>query len=412
MANFLQNVATYQRSSLALMVNSACVIKIANTEFKDFQNKTANLGDTVTFDRPPRMRAESGLVVNFQDAKQEVETLTVDQAENVSYSFTAQERLFNADQYMDKFGKSAVAELAAEVESNVLLNCETNVYRYYGDGVTDISNFGQLATALAFFRNFGAAKDNTVGVLPNTTVPGIVNSGLNQFATNRNNELANSWELGSFSRCEWYESNLLPVHTAGTEGNQGSTLTVVSVTTNADGAVTAITFSGTNAANDADSVKQYDSFQFRDGVAGFENMRFLTWIGHKVSESPVQFSATADAASTAGSQVTVSVNPPLQAAIGGDQNINQQIQAGMQVNVLPTHRCGLIMSGRPLFLAMPMLPDTEPFPSHSETDPETGVSMRIYGGTKLGENLSGMISDCIWGSHLVDHMAMKIAVPV
>ena len=313
---------------------------------------------------------------------------------------------------MDVFGKSAAAELAAEVESNVALNCETAPFRFYGDGITDITNFGQLATALAQFRNYGAARDNTCGILPNTAVPAITNSGLNQFAPERNNALANSWELGSFSRCDWYESNLLPIHEAGTEGEAASTLTVVSVATNADGAVTSITFSGTGAAGDADSVKQYDRFYFLDGVAGFNNMRFLTHIGHKPSDNSVQFMATADAASTGGSQVTVSVTPPLQANIGQDQNINQQIQAGMQCKVLPTHRAGLIMSGKPLFLAMPMLPDTEPFPSHSEVDPESGCSMRIYGGTKLGENLSGTVSDVIWGSRLVPEYSMALIFKV
>jgi hypothetical protein len=60
--------------------------------------------------------------------------------------------------------------------------------------------------------------------------------------------------------------------------------------------------------------------------------------------------AIAQAASTAGSQVTVSVYPPLQAAAGNTQNLNQPIVAGMEVMVLPSHRAGMITSGDPLFL--------------------------------------------------------------
>ena len=69
-------------------------------------------------------------------------------------------------------------------------------------------------------------------------------------------------------------------------------------------------------------------------------MRYLTFIGHKVSANPVQFRATANAGSTAGSQVTVNVYPPLKASAGKDQNINNEIAAGMQVSVLPSHRAG------------------------------------------------------------------------
>jgi hypothetical protein len=221
-----------------------------------------------------------------------------------------------------------------------------------------------------------------------------------------------SWEVGRFSNCDWYQSNLLPIHEAGTEGVQASTLTVVSTTLDADGAVTAITFSGCNAASDADSVKQYDKFQFSDGVAGQPDMRFRTFVGHEVSASPVQFRATADAASTGASQVTVSIYPALQANAGKDQNINNAIVAGMQCTVLPDHRCGLITSGNPLYLAMPRLPEEVPFPTANEVDPDTGVSMRMYYGSLFGQNERGMIHDCIWGSTLVDEYAMMIAFPV
>ena len=89
---------------------------------------------------------------------------------------------------------------------------------------------------------------------------------------------------------------------------------------------------------------------FSDGVSGQPDLRFLTFIGHKLSQSPVQFAATADAASTGGSQVTVNITPPLQVNSGQDQNINNAIVAGMQVTVLPNHRCGLIYSGDPIVL--------------------------------------------------------------
>lgn len=270
----------------------------------------------------------------------------------------------------------------------------------------------QLASALAFFRNFGAAKDNTKGYLSDLTFPGIINSGLNQFTLDRGNREANSWEIGRFSNCEWYQSNLLKTHLAGTEGNAGTTLTVVSVVTNADGGVIQITFSGTSAASDANSVKAYDKFQFSDGVAGFTNLRFLTFIGHRLSQCPVQFRATADAASTAGSQVTVNIFPALQATSGKTQNINTPIVAGMQVTVLPDHRCGLIMSGNPLFLAMPKLPDEDPYKTSVAQDPDSGASIRMYYGSQFGQNQRGIVHDIIWGKTLVDEYSMMVALPM
>lgn len=410
--NVLQSVQTYQMSGLAYLQNSCCFVNTANTKFKDFEKIEAQLGTTVTFDLPPRFTTNSTLVATFQNSQQRVQSLTIDQSANVSYAFSATEFILQVKDYMERFGKSAIAELGAKIEANIANLCVTAPYRFYGNGVTAINSYSQLASALALFRNFGAAKDKVKGYLSDTITPGIVNSGLSQFALNRNNETAMSWELGEFSRCNWYESNLLPVHIAGTEGITGSVLTVVSTTTNAAGAVTAITFSGTNAASDASSVLLNDKFQFSDGVAGKTNMRFMTFIGHQQSDSPVQFRATANAASTAGNQVTVSVYPPLQATAGADQNINQAITAGMKCTVLPSHRAGLITAGDPLFLAMPRLPEEVPFPTANKSDPETGVSVRQYYGSLFGQDQRGMIHDAIWGSTLVPEYAMSIIIPL
>jgi hypothetical protein len=338
--------------------------------------------------------------------------LVCDQSVSTSYTFTSQQFIFNVEEYMGRFGKAAVQEIGAQIEANVAQNCVTNTYRFFGDGVNPINSYTQLANALALYRNYGSANGRAKAYIGDTVVPNIVGTGLSQFAMDRNNKIANSWELGEFSNCDWYQSNLLPIHIAGTEGQQGSTLTVVSTTLDATGAVTAITFSGTHAANDANSVAQYDKFQFNDGVAGYTNLRYRTFIGHKVSANPVQFQATAAAASTNGSQVTVNIFPALQASQTNAQNLNTQILPGMQVSVLPSHRSGLITAGDPLFLAMPRLPDQVPFPTGNENDPETGVSMRMYYGNLFGQNQMGMIHDAIWGSTLVPEYSMALVFPL
>jgi hypothetical protein len=412
MSNILQTVKTYNESGLALLLNSNAMISNANMKFKNFDKMEKNLGDAVEFDLPPRFTTTNSLVASFQSAEQRVQTLTVDKEVSTAYEFSAQQFIFNVEDYMSKFGKSAIAEIGTKIEADTFSLAETNTFRFYGDGVTDISSYLQLANALAFFRNFGAAKSNTKGFLSDLTFPGIVNSGLNQFVPGKNEREMMSWEVGNFSNAEWFQSNLLKTHTAGSEGVQGSTLTVVSVTKNSSGGVTSIVFSGTNGASDADSVKAYDKFQFSDGVSGQTNMRFRTFIGHEISQSPVQFAATADAASTGASQVTVSINPPLQATAGKDQNINVEIVAGMQVTVLPSHRCGLIMAGDPLYLAMPQLPEEVPFPTSTAQDPSSGCSIRQYYGSLFGQNQRGMIHDAIWGNTLVDEYAMMVALPL
>jgi hypothetical protein len=419
--NLLQQVQTYNESNLALLLNLYAFISISNKKFQRFNDDIPkNLGSTVTFDLPPRFNTVNSLVIAFQSADQRVKSLTVDQQASTAYSFTAQDFIFNVRDYMDVFGRSAVAELGAKVEANVAQLAETSTFRFYGDGVTPINTYLQLANALAFFRNFGAAKDNTKGILSDLAYPPIINSGLNQFTLERGNREANSWEIGRFSNAEWYQSNLLPTHVAGTYGNTGAVLTVTGFQVNADGAVWQITFSSSIASlSDAAAVLQYDSFQFNDGVSGQPNIRFTTFIGHEPSQSPVQFAAAATAASDGAGNVIVNLTTPLlaggnpnQSPQGQEMGITSPIQIGMQVTVLPTHRCGLIMSGNPLFLAMPKLPDEVPFPTSAMTDPASGASLRQYYGSLFGQNQRGMVHDVIWGSCLVSEYAMKVALPM
>jgi hypothetical protein len=407
--NILQQVQTYQLSNLAYLQNLNCFVATANTRFKNFEKMTANLGDTVTFDLPPRFTVAQSLVATFQSADQRVETLTVDQAINVSYAFTAQQFIFNVEDYMEKFGKSAVMEMSAYIEANIASVCVEAPYRFYGDGITPINSYGQLAAALAMFRNYGAAKDNTKFYLSDIAQSAIVNTGLNQFVPRRNDEAAMSWDVGNFDRAEFYVSNLLPVHTAGTIGEDGTVLTVVSVVKNADDAVIQIVFSG--AGTDADAIKEFDKGQFNDGVSGQPNLRYLTFIGHEVSSNPVQFKVTANAASSGGN-VTVDVYPPLKASAGANRNLNFAIAAGMQVTFLPSHRGGVITAGNPLFLGMPMLPEEVPFPTGNEVDPDTGVSLRMYYGSLFGQNQRGMIHDAIWGKRLVPEYSMEVVFPL
>ena len=110
---------------------------------------------------------------------------------------------------METFGRSAIAELGAKVEADIASVAETSTYRFFGDGVTSINSYLQLANALAFHRNFGSAKEFTKGYLSDLAYPPIVNSGLNQFTLDRGNREAMSWEIGKFSNCDWYQSNLL-----------------------------------------------------------------------------------------------------------------------------------------------------------------------------------------------------------
>jgi hypothetical protein len=429
--NILQQVQTYQRSGLALLQNLCCHIATANTKFKDFDKIQANLGSVVTFDLPPRFTTTASLVASFQPAVQRVQTLSCDQANNTSFSVTSQQRIFNLEKgeedYMRVFGKSAIAELAALVEGNIALNWASGVtsqldgttntfsgpYRFFGNGSVAITSYQQLSQAIMYFKNYGAVSEGIKVYLPDTVVPSVVGSGLNQFVPHRNDEIAMSWEIGDFGtpRVDYYQSNLLPLHVSGDTGVNAQTLTVVSTNDPTGQNVTQITVSGATAS-DANAVFSGDLFEFADGVTGQPNMRYLTFIGHFPSANPVQFRATANAAANAAGNVTINIFPPLNWAGGQNQNLNNPIAVGMQIFGLPSHRCGGILGGDAFYLAMPQLPEQDPFATASEYDETTGASLRLTYGSLFGQNQTGMVYDETHGSVIVPEYSMRYVIPL
>jgi hypothetical protein len=271
--NILQTVQTYQRSSLGLLLNLCCFVSTANTKFKDFDKIQANLGSSVTFDLPPRANTVAGLVAAFQPAVQRVQNLVCDQAANSSFAVTAQQRIFNLEKgeedYMRVFGKSFIAELANQIEANLALNTVSGVvsqldgttdtfsgpYRFFGDGSTPLTSYNQLAQMIMLFKNYGSVAEGLKVYLPDTVIPSIVGTGLNQFAPERNNDISMSWEVGEFGtpRVMYYQSNLLPIHVSGNVGVNGSTLTLVSTNDPTGNDVTQLTFSGATE-NDANAI--------------------------------------------------------------------------------------------------------------------------------------------------------------
>jgi len=435
--NVLQTVQRYMKAELAWLLNSFYGIRESNKKFRNFENEVGNLGDSITFDTTPRFITYNGLVITQQPSVQRLQTLACTQAFNVSSGYTDQQFIFNVQDYMDRFGKAAMLELGTKVEADILKNFVSGVrvndpqnanfgalqvnsgpFRFYGDGVTQINSYTQLAQMIANFDDFGSAKDKKQCVLPVTSIPAIIGTGLNQFAVNRNNDTAMSWELGTFANTEFFTSNLLPVHVAGTIGDTAAPnniMTVVSTNDPTGANVTQITFTEPTAGTDANAIKAGDLFQFNDGVAGQPNMRFLSFIGHEPTNQPVQFRAIADAATVAGS-VTVSIQTinsvGLVWAQNQNQNLNNAIAAGMTVTPVPSHKAGCMQSGNQFYLAMPRLPDESPFTTVQMQDADSGAAIRHYFGSQFGMNNRAYVRDEIHGSTLVAENSMRVLFPL
>lgn len=416
--NNLVQVQTYQKASLAPLLNQFVFIETSNKKFKNFENLTANLGDTVTFDLTPRYITVDGLIAQTQPSTQRVQTLTVDKSKNVAFDFTSQQFIFNVKDYMDRFGMGAVLELGSVIEADMAQTILDNTYRFYGYGINPIDSAGELAKASAYFYDYGASSISPRGYLDTVAVASIVNSMLNQFTPKRNDEIQSKWMMGDFAQFDWYKSNMLATQIAGTIGNSNKTsspviLTVISTNDVTGANITQLTCSTSpSVVSDPSAIKKNDLLYFLDGVSGQPDLRYLKFIGHTLSQNKVQIRATADAATDGSGNIVINISPSLNSTISATQNVLYNIVAGMKLSVIPSHRAGALISGDALYLAMPQLPDQDPFLTAYQMDKESGASLRLTKGSILGQNQNLMIYDSIWGKTLVAENAMRLIFPL
>ena len=417
-SNTFVNVPTYQKGMLGSLRTINPWLSTLNTRYKNFTSGVVNnLGPSVLIELPPLVNTQQGtLIANYDTAQQRFITLTINETDIGALAFTSQQIVENdAMTYMRTWGESFVQRIGTDVGSQIATHALTDTYRFYGDGNTPINSRLQLAQIMAFFRNYGAAEGKANCYISDMMAPGVVNSDLNQFVMRRNEEEAASWEIGDSSNARWMVSNLLTEFTAGTEGqNVGRQLTVVSVGTNpATGGINSLTLSGTTSASDPDCFKENDKIWFVDNVAGQPNMRYMVWNTTVPSRSAVQCRVTANAQSTGGSQVTIGIFPELVAASGNTQNVNNQVQAGMKIQVVNSRLSGLVVGGDAFYLAMPPLPDQEPFATANEVDPVTNISIRMTHGSRgPGTNFMGFVFDVLYGAILVPEYGMEICIPL
>ena len=437
--DFFQTVVTYNHDAqLPSFVNQNCFVsEICNHKYSDFnKNISANLGDTVAIELPYSFSAIAGLVVSQQPVNQNIAHLPVTQSANITYPVTAQQFIFNLekDSFYESIGKGMVHSLGATVEQGLAKHIVsaaiderqgTSTYgqpqvqsgptRFVDFTAAGITSYQQLDQMHSNFISMGAPATDHMVVLPTNRFSPIIGSGLNQFVPKRNDEIANSWLVGEFGTppTKYYRSNALPVQTAGTLGQAGTTLTVVSTNDPTGTNITSITFSG--AGSDNNAVKAGDMGYFLPSAG----INALTFYGQMVTDQPVQFRVIADAVSSGGNvtvQIVVATHTEGQGfcAVSGNsfQNISGNIVAGMQAKFLGSHKAGLLVTGKAFYAAMPRLPKTSPYTSSVDTDPDTNVSLRMYGGDIFGQNTKLLVNDCIWGALLVPRYCLRICLPV
>lgn len=418
--NIFEEVQQIANMSVLAITSASPVLEHANYKPGEIISGPGNRSASARYFKQGRSSVTNSLTSNFEGIIDRFDDIAINQPASASLALTDSEVLYEtkgpvtvdeaAKNGFNGYLKPKLREMGQNINNRVIDVFRTKTWRFYGSPTSPINTYNQLVKGVNRLRLYGTTGEMSKAFLPMSVIPDIIQNGAGDFAVNRNNKDLEGWELSTSYRTNWYECDFMPQQDAGNVGKNGTTLTVVSVTTDSNGGVTSITFSGASAS-DNDAIKAGDKFQFLDNVSGHPNLRMTQFVGHGTIMHPVQNCVVSNAASDGAGIVAVTLVEPLQGSAGQLQNINHPIVAGMQVKFLGDHTVGLVMQGNPLLVAMADLPSKNPFSSASVRDPDTGVSLRLTYGSAAFTDETGWAYNALFGMSLDGDNALAYIFP-
>ncbi len=421
MANTFDVQAYNADKALPYLYNNLGTVRTLNLEYEGWTRpeQYGTRGDKFSVKIPTRLSVQSGLTFDasaagFGDYQERQMTISADQKKFVPYAISTPERAtFNEKGLLNTNAKSALENIATEMDAFAAERVAFTGYRAFGDfnvQADQMTTVGEVTNASAIFRSFGACEASYYTV-PDGVGAKIVQSGLQQFTIDRNNELAMKGELGKLNgvrNMTFMESNVLPVHIAGTASvrtvnfSDGYNITAVVVTapsnnvTSSQAGTTVISLSG---GTNGDTIVLNDMIDI-----GFLNtanpLLFQTFNGYKTSEQKVQGRVTVGG-TFAGGILDITIEPALTfdaTNVDPTRNLNRAIINGTDtLRVAKSHRAGLIYHGMYGAFVCPPLGDEDPYKTGYIKLPEIPISCRSYYGAVLGAATKVFIHDVIYG---------------
>jgi hypothetical protein len=361
---------------------------------KDFAKKGAKIGSSEKIRKPNRFTVTSGATYSAQDVTEDSVTLAIDTQKHVGFDFVSSDLTLSIDEFNDRYLKSAALALVNQVDIDGQALAAKTVANAVGTAATTPSALLTYLQAMQKIQeSAGPMDDNFSYHVSPAASTALVDSLKGLFGDQ--SEISKQYKrglMGIAAGGEWNLSQNLYSYTAGQRG--GSPL-VNGVPAN--GASTLVTDGWTAAA--ANRVKAGDVFS----IAGVNKVNPITKQDTGVLQ---QFVCTADGASDGSGNLTISISPSIYSS-GSLQNVSAApadnaalsfTLGGSSIGASAVTVNNLLMHKEAFALAFTPLekPEGVHF-SAVETDPETGISLRIVRDYDLSTDKFRCRMDAIYG---------------
>lgn len=341
---------------------------------KDFAKKGGKIGSSEKIRKPNRFTVTDGATYSAQDVTEDYVTMTIDTQKHVGFDFTSSELTLSIDEFSDRYLNGASLALVNKVDVDGLALAAKQTYNAVGTAATTPSAYLTYLQAQQKIAESAGPDDDRYSFLVNPAASTSIVDALKGLFADQS-EISKQYKRGLMGKSaggEWYRAQNIYAHTSGQRGGTPLTNGVPSA-----GATTLVTDGWTASA--ANRVKAGDVFS----IAGVNKVNPITKQDTGVLQ---QFVVTADASSDGSGNCTISISPAIYAS-GSLQNVTAApadnaalsfILGGASIGTSAIVANNLVMHDQAFGLAFVQLekPEGVHF-SAVETDPETGISLRI-----------------------------------
>lgn len=228
MANTINTAQLIARQTAEALENELGVAKMVHRDYaREFgPGKT---GTTVNVRAPIYFTVQEGPTITPQAIEDRDIPLTINRNPTTSYVFTQNDATLKEDELAERFSIPAARTLANEIERSVLeevLLGSWNTTEAWTSAAPDTFEYKHVLDMSARLTQAGAPRDGRMGAFDPTTRVKLANTlALLNATTGPSTDALRKGEVGKLDNVDFFETNLIPVHTNGARATSGITIT-------------------------------------------------------------------------------------------------------------------------------------------------------------------------------------------
>lgn len=149
------------KESLVMLENNLVAAGKVN---RQFENQFVKIGSSLTVRKPNRFKVSSGPALQIQDINEPSTSITISNQKHVDFQFTSQDLTLTIEEFSERYLKPAMAELANQIDYDVLSNFQS-VQNLVGTPGTVPNSFASLAAVGQRMDEGGVPQEGRVLIL-------------------------------------------------------------------------------------------------------------------------------------------------------------------------------------------------------------------------------------------------------